>query len=235
MPKFVKKPLPVEAIQWTGNNLKEVLDFTGKADNWGEYFATFEEYEEHVAGDGFRFKVFTPCLTLIAEVNDWVVRTHEDEIVIVHKERFADEYQEAGELTFLLVPDNLLGAACYALNKYGNAPKTLEGLRKITMGRPTPIAAHVWHKNGDHPDDYKVAITDGPHDVYTPEEQRRNDWSGQVVKRFRHPDVPGGTPCPVCGQTMHVHGWIDQGKDGLVVCPADTVVTLDDGTYEVRK
>jgi hypothetical protein len=97
MKTFVRKPLKATAIQWTGNNLKDVLDFTGKADNWDEYFATFEEYEEHVAGDGYRFKVFTPCHTLIAEVNDWVVRTHENEIIIVHKERFHDEYEEAGE------------------------------------------------------------------------------------------------------------------------------------------
>lgn len=97
MKTFVRKPLKVTAIQWTGNNLKDVLNFTGKADNWDEYFATFEEYEEHVAGDGYRFKVFTPCHTLIAEMNDWVVRTHNDEITIVHKEKFDEEFEEAGE------------------------------------------------------------------------------------------------------------------------------------------
>ena len=134
MKTFVRKPLKATAIQWTGNNLKDVLDFTGKADNWDEYFTTFEEYEEHVAKDGHRFKVFTPCHTLIAEVGDWVVRTHENEIIIVHKERFNEEFTEAGELTFFLVPDNLIGAACYALKKYEKAPKTLEGLRKIVKG-----------------------------------------------------------------------------------------------------
>ena len=97
MKTFVRKPLKVTAIQWTGNNLKDVLDFTGKADNWDEYFATFEEYEDYVAWDGYRFKVFTPCHTLIAEVGDWVVRTHENQIVVVQKERFDEEYEEARE------------------------------------------------------------------------------------------------------------------------------------------
>ena len=134
MKTFVRKPLKATAIQWTGNNLKDVLDFTGKADNWDEYFATFEEYEEHVAGDGYRFKVFTPCHTLIATPDDWIVRNHEGVIEVWNKERFATCYKEAGEFTQVLVPENLLRAACHVLRKYGQAPLTLEGLRASLRG-----------------------------------------------------------------------------------------------------
>lgn len=95
MKTFVRKPLKATAIQWTGNNLKDVLDFTGKADNWDEYFDTFEEYEEHVAGDGYRFKIFTPSHTLIATPDDWIVRNHEGVIEVWNKERFATCYREA--------------------------------------------------------------------------------------------------------------------------------------------
>ena len=42
--KYKKKPVIIEAIQWTGENLKEVLDFTGKADNFEKYFKSFEQY-----------------------------------------------------------------------------------------------------------------------------------------------------------------------------------------------
>lgn len=30
MPKFIKKPVAIEAVEWTGENVKEVLDFM----NW---------------------------------------------------------------------------------------------------------------------------------------------------------------------------------------------------------
>ena len=29
MAKYVKKPIPITAIQWTGHNKKEIMDFTG--------------------------------------------------------------------------------------------------------------------------------------------------------------------------------------------------------------
>lgn len=95
MKTFIARPLAVTAIQWTGNNLEKVLEFTGKADNWDEYFESFEQYAEHVACDGFRFKIYTPCHTLVAMPDDWVVRNHEGVIEVWNKDRFAACYQEA--------------------------------------------------------------------------------------------------------------------------------------------
>lgn len=43
--KFRKKPVVIDAVIWNGENLKEVIDFTGKSPKWDEYFKSFEEYE----------------------------------------------------------------------------------------------------------------------------------------------------------------------------------------------
>lgn len=75
-------------------------------------------------------------------------------------------------------------------------------------------SSHQWFKNGDHPDDG---------DERHPTEGWR--YEGRVVRYFRHPDIPGETICNDCGQTMHDHGWIDAGVDGLTVCPGDWVLT----------
>ncbi len=42
MPKFRKKPVVIEALKWTGDNLREIIAFTGlhpsaQKWSWGEY------------------------------------------------------------------------------------------------------------------------------------------------------------------------------------------------------
>jgi len=63
---FRKKPVVVRAIQWTGDNLKEVIDFTGlhpSARKW-----TWEEFCEVVRREGL--KIFTPEGPMRAEIGD---------------------------------------------------------------------------------------------------------------------------------------------------------------------
>lgn len=71
----------------------------------------------------------------------------------------------------------------------------------------------VWRKNGDHPYD----------DVWRPFEDTgkipTEPREGRVVRYFRHPNVDGKSVCKVCGDIMHNHGWIDNGGDGVTVCP----------------
>ena len=55
------------------------------------------------------------------------------------------------------------------------------------------------------------------------DEYRRHE--GKIVRRYRHPDVPGDKECKHCGQTMHVHGWIDTLEGGHIVCPGDWIIT----------
>jgi hypothetical protein len=50
--RFRKKPIVISAVQWTGENLTEVADFTGHrfrengAEHWGEDDITAEVYDE---------------------------------------------------------------------------------------------------------------------------------------------------------------------------------------------
>ena len=68
--KFRKKPIVNEAIRWTGDNLREIIDFTGlhpSAQKW-----TWEEYEEVVRTKGL--KIFTLEGPLFASVGDYIMR-----------------------------------------------------------------------------------------------------------------------------------------------------------------
>lgn len=94
--------------------------------------------------------------------------------------------------------------------------------------RPIAVTADQWHKNGDHPEDYAKPVQgyEGGNPItYSSQHQRVNDWEGQVVRRYRHPDVPDAAVCKHCGHTMHDHGWIDAPKGGHTVCPGDWVIT----------
>lgn len=72
--RFTKKPVTITAIQWTGDNLKEVLDFTGKHPKWGEWFSDFAAYAAHVKSDGNVFKILTLEGTMKALPGDWIIR-----------------------------------------------------------------------------------------------------------------------------------------------------------------
>lgn len=72
--RYTKKPVTVEAIQYTGANLHEVLDFTGKHPLWGEWFKSFEDYEAHVHSDRGVFKILTLEGTMEALPGDWIIR-----------------------------------------------------------------------------------------------------------------------------------------------------------------
>ena len=64
--RFTKKPVTIEAIQWTGKNLRDVITFTdGHPDNW-------EAYRDLVARDGL--KIYTLEGNLLANVGDWIIR-----------------------------------------------------------------------------------------------------------------------------------------------------------------
>ena len=72
--KATKKPVTIEAVKWTGNNLKEVLDFTGKHEKFDSWFSSFDEFEGYVKNDNLEFKIFTLEGTMIASVGDYIIR-----------------------------------------------------------------------------------------------------------------------------------------------------------------
>lgn len=91
-----------------------------------------------------------------------------------------------------------------------------------------------WWRNGDHPGDrVGERVADAP---IAPGEPLTGGYvrqEGLVVRFYRHPYVPGDAVHEDCGRTWHDHGWIDEGGDGVTVCPGDIVVTNPDGTHSV--
>ena len=94
--------------------------------------------------------------------------------------------------------------------------------------KPVVIEATQWFKNGDHPLDYSKdhqGLERGEMRVFTGAERKANGWEGDIVRYYRHPDVPGDRPCEQCGLPHHVHGWIDTLEQGHRVCPGDWIIT----------
>lgn len=89
--KFRKKPVVIEAIQWTGSNLKQVIAFTGlnhSAKKW-----TWEEYEQVVKTDGL--KIFTLEGKMNADINDFIIKGVKGEFYPCKPEIFEATYEKA--------------------------------------------------------------------------------------------------------------------------------------------
>ena len=85
--------------------------------------------------------------------------------------------------------------------------------------KPVVIEAVQWWENGDHPKDNTEAMVQDGKTFFS---------EGAVVRYYRHPNVPGETPCistMPCARTMHFHGWIDTPEGGHTVCPGDWIIT----------
>ena len=88
--KFRKKPVVIEAIQWNGTNLLEVINFTGlhsSAEKW-----TWEEYEQVVKTDGL--KIFTLEGKMNADVNDFIIKGVKGEFYPCKPEIFEETYEK---------------------------------------------------------------------------------------------------------------------------------------------
>ena len=63
-------------VQWKGDNLKEVISFTGKDKNFGKWFKSFEEYEKYVHEHNDIFKLFNENGNHYEiPVGAWIVKT----------------------------------------------------------------------------------------------------------------------------------------------------------------
>ena len=71
--KIWEKP---DMIQWKGDNLKEVIDFTGKDKNFDKWFKSFAEYERYVHEHNNIFKLFNEDGSHYeVPVGAWIVKT----------------------------------------------------------------------------------------------------------------------------------------------------------------
>ncbi|EPZ9324838.1 hypothetical protein ACXYO7_004724 [Salmonella enterica subsp. enterica] len=93
--RFTKKPVTISAIQWTGDNLPDVIEFTGKHPRWGDWFADMGEYIAHVRSDGNRFKIFTLEGAMDALPGDWIIRGVQGEHYPCKPDIFAATYDPA--------------------------------------------------------------------------------------------------------------------------------------------
>ena len=72
--KYRKKPVVIDAIQWTGKNLFEVITFTdGKPElNSVESMEKWQCYENLVKREGL--KIFTLEGTMMASIGDFIIK-----------------------------------------------------------------------------------------------------------------------------------------------------------------
>lgn len=72
--RFTKKPVTIEAIQWTGNNLREVVAFTDGPPDTRSHHAgmAWDDYRDLVARDGL--KIYTLEGKMLASPGDWIIR-----------------------------------------------------------------------------------------------------------------------------------------------------------------
>ena len=90
MKKFRKRPVVIEAVQWNGKNLHEVIEFTGlhpSANKW-----TWEEFEEVVKTQGL--KIFALEGKMNADINDWIIKGVKGEFYPCKPDIFESTYEE---------------------------------------------------------------------------------------------------------------------------------------------
>ena len=91
--KFRKKPVVIEAVQWTGENMREVYDFlTGTSDDHlhpeGTHF-----YIDHMKGKG-GLVIKTKEGELLASINDWIIKGIHGEFYPCKPDIFESTYEK---------------------------------------------------------------------------------------------------------------------------------------------
>jgi len=90
MAKYRKKPIVIDAVQWRGDNLEEIIAFTG----WHESASskwTWEQYEKIVNDEGL--KIFTLEGTMMAEIGDWIIKGIKGEVYPCKQDIFEMTYE----------------------------------------------------------------------------------------------------------------------------------------------
>ena len=88
--KYRKKPVVIEAEQWNGSNLKQIIKFTGLHPSANKY--GWESYEDLVKKEGL--KIFTLEGTMMASVGDWIIKGVNGEYYPCKPEIFAKTYEK---------------------------------------------------------------------------------------------------------------------------------------------
>jgi len=89
--KYRKKPVVIEAIEWTGNNLKEIIDFTGRHESIKDW--EWGRYERLVKFAGL--KIFTIEGSQLATVGDMIIKGVQGEFYPCKPDIFKATYELA--------------------------------------------------------------------------------------------------------------------------------------------
>ena len=89
MAKYRKKPVVIEAIQWKGDNLAEIIRFAGLHESAMKW--TWDQYETVVAREGL--KIFTLEGPHMASVNDFIIKGVQGEIYPCKPDIFEQTYE----------------------------------------------------------------------------------------------------------------------------------------------
>ena len=93
MTQFRKKPVVINAVQWTGRNLREVIAFTdGPPDTRSAHAGmAWEAYADLVARDGL--KIYTLEGKMSAAIGDWIIKGVKGEHYPCKPDIFAATYE----------------------------------------------------------------------------------------------------------------------------------------------
>ena len=91
---YTKKPVVIQALQWTGGNLKEIITFTdGTPDVRSEpAVMKWEEYKDLVEKEGL--KIYTLEGKMNANVGDYIIKGVRGEFYPCKQDIFEETYSE---------------------------------------------------------------------------------------------------------------------------------------------
>ena len=147
---YRKKPVVIEAVQWTGENLREVIAFTDGPPDTKSHHAgmMWDQYEELVRKDGL--KIYTLEGKMDASPGDWIIKGVKGEFYPCKDEIFRATYDPANHPTAERQQD--LTAAF----KAGIASVGIDGLKATSMFADQPaqpvavkVKPLVWIATGD--------------------------------------------------------------------------------------
>ena len=95
--EYRKKPVVIEAVQWTGENLREVIAFTDGPPETKSHHAgmMWEQYEDLVRKDGR--KIYTLEGKMDASPGDWIIKGVKGEFYPCKNDVFVISYEAAEE------------------------------------------------------------------------------------------------------------------------------------------
>ena len=88
--RYRKKPVVIEAVKWTGDNLEEIIEFTGRdisSSSW-----SMDYFKEVVKKDGL--KIFTLEGPHMATIGDMIIRGVQGECYPCKPDIFDETYEK---------------------------------------------------------------------------------------------------------------------------------------------